>query len=85
MIAVTEITRAYAEGQRLAGEALRQEWPDARVTKTWFTNNDDRVCEICAPLDGKTVALDDEFGMDIQQPPAHVRCRCWIDTRTDIT
>lgn len=79
-IAVTETTRAFAEGQKLAGEELRKEFPDMKIEKTWFTNNDDRVCDICGPLDGKSVAYEDEF--DAEGPPAHVNCRCWIEFNT---
>lgn len=83
MIAVTEVTRAYAQGQKMAGETLKEKYPDVEVVKTWFTNNDDLVCPICAPLDGMTVPMDDDFP-DIDMPPAHPRCRCWIDYRTNI-
>ena len=88
-IAVTETTRAFAQANQLAGEDLKKEFPDVRVIKTWFTNNDDRVCDICAPLDGMVVDIDEFFttsddkslGID---PPAHVNCRCWTETTTDI-
>jgi hypothetical protein len=83
-VATTEITRAYASGQRLAGEALAREYPDVKVVKTWFTNADDRTCLICAPLHGKEVGLNEEFAPGINQPPAHPRCRCWISNRTRI-
>ncbi len=84
MVAVTEITRAYAQGQMQAGRSLAAEVPGVRVVKTWFTNNDDRVCEICGPLDGAEVGLDEQFEGDVDQPPAHPNCRCWISTRTRI-
>jgi len=84
MIAVTETTRAYAEGQLIAGKEMQKEFPDVRVTKEWFTNVDDRVCEICEPLDGKVVDINEDFDGGISEPPAHVNCRCWIQTRTRI-
>lgn len=84
MVATTEITRSFAHGQMLAGQELKDENPDLRVTKTWFTNNDDRVCDICGPLDGKEVDLDAEFAPGIDEPPGHVNCRCWISTGTRI-
>jgi hypothetical protein len=43
MIAVTETTRAFAEGNRLAGLQLKEEYPDVKVIKRWYTNNDDKV------------------------------------------
>lgn len=81
-IAITEITRAYAEGNQLAGEDLAAQWPGVRVTKRWFTNNDDLVCPICGPLEGAEVNIDEEFAPGIDNPPAHVNCRCWTSVGT---
>jgi hypothetical protein len=83
-IAVTEVTRAYAEGNRLAGEQLRNEFPNVRVIKIWFTNADDRVCPICSPLDGKQVPIEKQFTNGIDNPPAHIGCRCWTTTSTEL-
>ena len=90
-IATTEITRAYADGQMEAGQELKEKYPDVAVVKQWFTNEDDRVCVICGPLaDLDAVDLDyqyfepDEYN-DGQKPPAHVNCRCWMNTSTKIT
>lgn len=86
-IAVTEVTRTYAQGQMMAGDEMRAQFPDVNVVKRWFTNNDDLVCELCGPLDGVEVALDENF-YDIEDdyqdgnPPLHVNCRCWISTST---
>jgi hypothetical protein len=88
MIATTETTRAYAEGQKLAGEKMREDYPDVMVVKIWFTNNDDLTCEICHPLNEEEVDFDDDFqggdGEFYEKPPAHVNCRCWMSTRTRI-
>lgn len=81
-IAVTETTRAFAEGQKEAGRELREEFPGMKIEKTWFTNNDDRVCDICGPLDGKSILYEEEF--DNGDPPAHVNCRCWLEYNTRI-
>jgi len=84
-VAVTEITRAYASANRLAGEELEKEFPDMRVVKQWFTNNDGMVCtEICAPLNGKTVGLHEDFSPGVSEPPAHVNCRCWDSVTTEL-
>ena len=86
MIATTEITRAYASANRIAGKELQKEFPGVRVVKTWFTNNDDLVCDICAPLDGKEIEMDAGFGVEegegLDSPPAHPNCRCWMETST---
>jgi hypothetical protein len=86
-IAVTETTRSYAQGNQIAGEVMKEQFPDVAVVKVWFTNNDDRVCEICGPLNGEEIGLDESWESDdgpIDNPPAHVNCRCWTQTTTDI-
>lgn len=89
MVAVTEITRAYAQGNQLAAGALAEQFPGVRVIKRWFTNQDDRVCDVCGPLadmepiDQDEVWTTDE-GDEIDNPPAHVNCRCWTNYSTDI-
>jgi hypothetical protein len=89
-IAVTETTRAYAQANKLAGQDLKKEWPDMRIIKTWFTNNDDLVCVKCAPLNGMEVEIDEPFvhpetGEEYDAPPdPHPWCRCWDQVTTDI-
>lgn len=72
-IAVTEVTRAYAEGNLAS-------WRASGVIekKRWNSNNDEKVCPICRPLNGQVVGLDEDFGDGIPAPPGHSRCRCWI-------
>lgn len=76
-IAVTETTRAFAQGQRTAYEREGiTEW-------IWRTNRDELVCPVCGPLSNKQVKIGKPFGRDkkgleILQPPAHVNCRCWV-------
>lgn len=78
MIAVTEVTRAYAQGNLKAWKS------SGHVThKRWMTAQDELVCPICAPLGrAAPVPLDangfDAGGNFIEAPPAHVRCRCWL-------
>lgn len=66
-IAVTEITRIFADGNSLA-------WQQAGYVEMvkWQTARDERVCPICVPLAGKEIPLNE------LRPPAHVRCRCWL-------
>ena len=83
LIATTEVTRIYAEGNQLA-------WRSTGVVggKKWQTAVDERVCPICGPLHGKVVSLNGAWtmdeagsvteGMGITAPPAHPRCRCWL-------
>ena len=85
-IAITEVTRAYASGQRIAGEEMRKEYPDIQLVKEWLTNNDEKVCDICMPLHGLIVPFEDKYSdaYDISQPPAHINCRCWQVVNTNV-
>lgn len=68
LIASTEVTRMYAEGNMIAYEAAGvDEWE-------WQTANDDRVDTQpggCADRAGQ------RYGMGDPRPPAHPGCRCW--------
>jgi SPP1 gp7 family putative phage head morphogenesis protein len=73
MIAITEITRAFASGNVLFWEST------GMVTGYNFrTAQDDLVCGLCDGLTGAASRnphrLDDEEDM----PPKHVKCRCSI-------
>lgn len=72
-IAVTEITRAYATSTQTAGIQMQKEFPDLTIIKTWYTNQDDRVCPVCGPLHMMDVPINDTFN-GIDNPPAHVHC-----------
>ncbi len=71
LIATTEVTRAYAQGNKAA-------WKESGVVEgqEWNTANDELVCPICGPLDGEQTGLDDDFENGVNFP-AHPRCRCW--------
>jgi hypothetical protein len=73
-IAVTEVTRASALGEFAIATELRGQ--GVELVPVWQTNNDDLVCPVCGPLNGKKL-----IGEDIEAllPPAHVNCRCWIN------
>lgn len=79
MIAVTETTTAFAEGNLSV-------WRESGVVeqKQWRTARDELVCPICTPLDGLIVDLEangfttDQGGIGLSAPPAHVRCRCFL-------
>ncbi|GIV82774.1 MAG: hypothetical protein KatS3mg051_2128 [Anaerolineae bacterium] len=84
LIATTEVTRAYAEGNRLA-------YREAGVTQwQWTTARDERVCPVCGPLHGRVVSIGTDFRgglpdevlsmvpQSFTAPPAHPRCRCFL-------
>lgn len=71
-IAITEITRAASAAttayqQQLANNGLN-------FVRIWRSDNDDIVCPICSPLNGKQ---EDKWADQFPDgPPAHPRCRC---------
>ena len=75
-IAYTETTRAASAGginftNRLAG-LTGQPW---RII--WVTQEDERVCWLCNPLDGKD---QDTWRIAFPEgPPAHPNCRCSLE------
>lgn len=78
MIGVTEVTRAYFEGNQAAARATETEGL-VKWRKIWRTNRDGLVCNLCRPLDGVSViGVDTEFPDGAGQgPPRHPRGRCW--------
>lgn len=70
-LAATEVTRAAFEGSR-------QAYTDSGVVKKmmWRVAKDERVCVVCAPMDGKHANLDGVFNGNLTIP-AHPNCRCW--------
>lgn len=74
-IAVTEVTRAAAQGEFLIAEDIRNQGVD--MIAVWRTNADEIVCPICGPLEGKR---REEWPFMVSDgPPAHVNCRCWVN------
>ena len=77
MIASTEVTRAFAEGNE-------KYWTNTGKVegKRWVTSVDDIVCDWCGPLHGAKAALNSivwitvSGGVIESKMPAHVRCRC---------
>ena len=66
-IAVTEVTRVYAEGNLSSWRAT-----GLVGGKRWNTAVDDLVCPICAPLDGMEVDMDEGFTVDFTALPHEV-------------
>jgi hypothetical protein len=89
-IARTEIATAQNEGRwvawQQAGDAglvnLKTSMKEWR-TAPEFVSSKTIVCDICAPLDGKRIPVDENFQTGlrahpdgIKMPPAHPSCRC---------
>lgn len=83
MIASTEVTRVFAEANQSA-------WDSTGMIsgKVWMTSKDDLVCPICKPMSGVEVGLKNSFpnalGGGYKNPPAHPRCRCWLQPILDV-
>jgi SPP1 gp7 family putative phage head morphogenesis protein len=72
-IARTEVTHAFARGNRAA-------WAGRGVERvSWRTRVDELVCPICGPLHLQEFDVDSDV-----IPPAHARCRCWIVPAVDM-
>lgn len=76
LIAVTEVTRAYANGNKIA-------YSEAGVTHwRWRTNRDALTCPVCGPLNNQVFAIGAVIGnfrgVPFTEPPAHPECRCWM-------
>jgi hypothetical protein len=72
-IAITEITRASAQGELETAAQIVADNPSIETVSIWNTNNDDRVCPICGPRNGKPQGEAWQ-----EPPPGHPRCRCWL-------
>lgn len=76
LIAQTESTRSFAQGNTLAWKAQGIEG------RRWFSVEDSRVCPVCGGLAGSRAKLGEPFktkdGGVIDNPPAHPGCRCYI-------
>jgi SPP1 gp7 family putative phage head morphogenesis protein len=72
-IARTEVIHAHAEGQLDSFERLNVE--EVTVLAEWLTAGDDRVCELCAELEGVVMKVVEARGL----LPRHPNCRCtWV-------
>jgi len=83
LIASTEVTRAAVEGELDLVRELGKE--GVELTAFWVTERDEKVCPICKPLDKQPESPEGGFvpegesGPGIPHPPAHPRCRCWLN------
>ena len=83
VIAQNELQEAVNAGQRETWEQAKEQGVvnAAETRKQWIVTPDDRLCEICEPMDAVEVGLDEQFyvpGTDeyIDGPPSHINCRC---------
>lgn len=85
-IARTELAYAYNKGSYEGVKQAQQAGYMGEVVKIWCTAEDERTCEYCGSLEGKRIALDEEFDFRTRlrtpgirlSPPAHPSCRCTV-------
>ena len=83
-VARTELATAYNTGAHQATKEAQERGYLGRMVKVWSTADDERVCKICGPMEGKEAEMDDNF-QGIRgswstrlHPPAHPGCRCAV-------
>lgn len=87
-IARTELAFAYNQGSYEGTKQAQAAGLIGEVVKVWSTADDERVCKICGGLEGKTIAMDEDFDFKTKLagrnptirrvPPAHPSCRCAV-------
>lgn len=85
-IARTELIFSYNQGSYYGTKQAQEQGLLGEVQKVWCTAADERVCEICGPLEGVSIAMDDDFDFKTKLiepgikrvPPAHPHCRCTV-------
>lgn len=88
-IARTELAFAYNQGSYQATKQAQAAGYMGEVVKVWCTADDERRCPTCKNLEGKVVAMDEDFDFYTKLaipanptirrvPPAHPSCRCAV-------
>lgn len=83
-IARTETIRAaHAGTQEIWREAVGLGYIEADARRQWIVTPDDRLCNICEPMHGQVVGLEEDFaspkdGATTLYPPLHPSCRCSV-------
>lgn len=87
-IARTELAFAYNQGSYEGTKQAQAAGYMGETIKVWCTAEDERVCTICGGLEGKEIAMDEDFDFKTKLegrnptirrvPPAHPSCRCAV-------
>ena len=87
-IARTELAFAYNQGSYEGTKQAQAAGYMGETVKVWCTASDERTCPTCSALEGKRIAMDENFDFPtklqsrnatIQKvPPAHPSCRCAV-------
>ena len=73
-IARTEILRANSEGRQESWRQAREQGFVSDLAQQQWVAEFDACPEVCSPINGMTIGINDEFPEG--QPPAHPNCRC---------
>jgi len=76
MIAITEVTRIFAEGNLMLWRAT-----GVVTSKVWRTARDERVCPLCGPLDGVVVSMESNFTQDAELVGASSQMKALLGAR----
>lgn len=80
----TEYETAYGQAQNAVRWNEIEKNKDILPLLKYSAIEDDRTSEICAPLDGVTLPVDDPF-WDTFMPLNHFNCRCTVEQLSDGT
>ena len=82
-LGTNEAYRATQLGRNLVWLSLQASGQIPEGTqKRWVTAEDEKVCPVCAPLDGVVIPLHRRFssgGRNFYSPGVHPNCRCWLE------
>lgn len=89
LIARTELAFAYNQGSYEGTKQAQKAGYMGEVVKIWSTADDERTCDVCGGLEGKVIAMDEDFDFKTKLatpmnptirrvPPAHPSCRCSV-------
>jgi hypothetical protein len=81
VIARNEIHKAAGAGQQVAWDSAAQTGliDKAEYSKVWIVTWDEVLCDLCEPMDGQVVGMDEPFDTPNGPqdfPDMHVQCRC---------
>lgn len=76
-IARTELMHSTNNGRFIGQSAVIQSGAvKTDVVKEWMTAEDEDVCPVCGPMNGKQVGFYELFPTGQFTPPGHINCRC---------
>jgi hypothetical protein len=80
-IGQNEAYKATQMGRNMVWSYMENEGELTNARKRWITAEDERVCPVCAPLDGVAIPFAQPFesaGQQFYAPGVHPNCRCEI-------